>query len=299
MQSDVFNLLPDSPFRPPDWRWRHAQGVAASGRRISRNRDDPESIAAIRYLRMLPGCRTDCDRARLAAQWPAHHAAHQLAESDGPLVWEVQAVQARLLADQTDEEIAARCGPSAEAVHWYEALFFHVRDRLRARDWVMAHAIGGDLWHGFAGQPLGALWRYAAYSAGPHALDVVIAVTTGQPLPAWLRASFRGSPAYEEARFRLRARLALAALAARSVEELAPLAAVRERMLRLDRQSTGGRDEPPGLLSVMQDFLRSLARHRQAVPAQRRPGKGSRTKAPDRGAAEVPRLAELVTLLQQ
>jgi hypothetical protein len=34
---------------------------------------------------------------------------------------------------------------------------------------------------------LGAIWKYAAYAAGPRALEAVVAITTDAPLPGWLR----------------------------------------------------------------------------------------------------------------
>jgi hypothetical protein len=46
-------------------------------------------------------------------------------------------VEARLLAGQSDEDIATELCTVPEVAEWYEALFFSVRDRLGKHDWVV------------------------------------------------------------------------------------------------------------------------------------------------------------------
>ena len=48
----------------------------------------------------------------------------------------VGALEARLLAGQTDAMIAERCGLTAEAVTWYESIFFNIRGRLKAWGYI-------------------------------------------------------------------------------------------------------------------------------------------------------------------
>jgi hypothetical protein len=62
--------------------------------------------------------------------------AHQIHESNN-LEETKHHVQARILARQTDEEIAEMYSTFPEAIYWYEAAFFNVRDRFRARDWIV------------------------------------------------------------------------------------------------------------------------------------------------------------------
>jgi hypothetical protein len=71
-------------------------------------------------------------------------------------------VEARLLTGAPLEEVAQRCGLPAEVVQTYHQLFFDVRGRLRATDWVMIHVVGTYALKGFAGLPVGAVWKYAA-----------------------------------------------------------------------------------------------------------------------------------------
>src|SRR5262249_9267603 len=69
-----------------------------------------------------------------------------------------------------------------------EKLFFAVREKLGAPDWVgrMAVRPGSRSW--VACGDLGEVWRAVGYQGGPIILDVVVAATTGRPLPAWVAA---------------------------------------------------------------------------------------------------------------
>jgi hypothetical protein len=51
-------------------------------------------------------------------------------------------LEARLLTTESYEEISQRMGTSAKAVSLYADLFFDVRDRLQARDWIMKVILG-------------------------------------------------------------------------------------------------------------------------------------------------------------
>src|SRR5262245_56926215 len=94
------------PLRRVDWRWRYAQALVGAGRRISRRRDDPAVIDVVRYLRALAQCHGTRECEVVRRRWPAISAANQLVEVGGERLWEVQA---RVLAGQSDAEIAKRC----------------------------------------------------------------------------------------------------------------------------------------------------------------------------------------------
>jgi hypothetical protein len=84
--------------------------------------------------------------------------------------------EARILAGQSDEEIAKRLSLSAESVFWFEAAFFQVRDRLASRDWVILKTIGPGIW---VGSPdVWSVWKAVAYFGGVAAMDSLITVTT-------------------------------------------------------------------------------------------------------------------------
>jgi hypothetical protein len=123
--------------------------------------------------------------------------------------------------------------------------------------------------------------RYLGQTAGRPVLDLAIAVTTDQPLPEAIRASFTGDPRFEEACLRLRCKLALAALTAQSAEELAALVEVRNRFEQLEGEVRGQRRAPDAILQVMQEQLAGLARGRQPAPR-------AAQDVPDRTTPAVP-----------
>lgn len=162
-----------NPSRPLDWRWMRAQFLASTGRRGSPRKDDADTLAAA-YLRAQARCRDDADRARLEGRWPDIVAAERLFAEWGLGPGEVCA---RILAGQSDAEIAEHCDMSDGAVHWFESLFFCVRDRLGATDWIVARALGPGLGLGYRREDLAGVWMAFGYFGGPAVLDAVIAAT--------------------------------------------------------------------------------------------------------------------------
>lgn len=161
-------------FRALDWQLQLARQIVEHDLPQPRHRDHPALGVAVLFLRADARCRSDRDRARLQERLPALLEARRLAEEDAPLAWEVRA---RVLAGQTDDEIAGRCGVSPDTIHLYEALHFNVRDRLDAPDWVASRVIGPGLWRGFTGEEMGKLWMAVGFYGGPLALDAVIEAT--------------------------------------------------------------------------------------------------------------------------
>jgi hypothetical protein len=219
---------------------------------------------------------------------PAVRAAFDLWREEPPhRRWRAEAL---LLTAEPVAEVARRCALSATALEAYHALFFAVRRHLAATDWVLAQAIGACPYLGFAGQPLGCLWKYAAFTGGPYVVEAVIAISTGQPLPPWLRATLAGADAaYTEARVRLLGRLVVGALTASSPAELAPLVAARERLRRLDRAVMPEGAGTPGVLSAMEQFLTSVVGRGRRRPRQHtRPPSPSRRRAARAGTSRQP-----------
>src|SRR5712692_7415760 len=125
--------------RPLDWRWQHA-GRIASTPQVSAERSSDQSIAdLVRFRCALEGTRSTNGIDRVNVSFPALATALRLRDDDGRCE-----VEARILAGQTDDEIAQRCSLWPEVVCWYERAFFHIRDRLTAGDWIMTQVIGDD-----------------------------------------------------------------------------------------------------------------------------------------------------------
>jgi hypothetical protein len=134
--------------------------------------------------------------------------------------WELEA---RLLTQEPVDAVARRCGLAPGVAHAYAALLFDVRPHLDACDWVALRVIGPGLWRGFKEEELGQVWKLFAYRGGAVALDLVLAITQGRPLPTWARG--RPGDGYGEARLRLLVQLLLGALRAGSDEEMKGLVA--------------------------------------------------------------------------
>jgi hypothetical protein len=161
-----------SPTRSVAWRWYRAINLVKRGRHATRRRDDELTIQAVHYLRRVQRYLDDASRhARLAAEHPSIYAAHQL-HGDG----DVKAVEleARLLAGQATDVIDSIVGVSRDVVETYEALFFNVRDRLHARDWITAAAVGWWPFDPARGRDARTVLRAFAYHGGPLILDAVL-----------------------------------------------------------------------------------------------------------------------------
>jgi hypothetical protein len=281
MDSTSATWLPHSVFRSPAWRWHRACALYRQGRRTDRRVDDQWTARARDFL--AAGGR---HAARHDSGRHGPHAPHIQAALE---VWEAvpQAprwlLEAHLLTGVPLHEVAQRCGLSAEVVQTYHQLFFDVRGRLRATDWVMIHVVGTYALKGFAGLPVGAVWKYAAFTAGPHALEVVVALTTGAPLPAWVREGLVGG-ASAEARFRQLGELSLGAMTAETPAEWAALIRTRDRLRRGGPEATGTRAEQDRHLRAMERFLMGRGR---------RKGRGREpvVKADDERAAPVEAVA--------
>ncbi len=153
------DLNPTGPFRPPDYRWRLATRLAAGefvpaewvdawvrvGRALLANLPDVSAV---------PTLAAAADARALALGGPA------------PLRLEVEA---RLLARQPADAVAARTGLTAAAVEAYAALFYAVADRLAHRSYVIHCVVGlhesSDAYAAHA--------RMMCYDGGPLVADAV------------------------------------------------------------------------------------------------------------------------------
>jgi hypothetical protein len=182
LPSPSFSLYLD-PLRPPDWRWQTAlsiHGLVRHRRRRIR-RADPEWLAPLVGVAEVlnpSGGR----RRRTGMATPELIAAHRLYQSHSPIRWELEA---RILAGQTDAEIAVSLAIPPAVIAVFEQSFFDVRDRLSAGDFILFGVVGYDPVAGFQEGDLRTLWAYFGYAAGPLFLELVMAVSQDLSLPAW------------------------------------------------------------------------------------------------------------------
>jgi hypothetical protein len=153
---------PRDPFRDPAWRWARA----GEDHRVGGPRD-PWVDVARRYRRGLEGCRSAADRDRLATLLPAVSRAHAVWRAGG---LRRAAVEARILAGEPLQDVARKAGMPLAVAGAYEALFYEVRTRLGATDFVASRLLppAGP------GDEVGAAVRHLGFVGGPVVLDVVI-----------------------------------------------------------------------------------------------------------------------------
>lgn len=169
-------LVAECPTRPLDWRWQRAGLLLDLGLRC-RGRDDDHVRQARRYHAARGRCRGDVARRHLATRLPALAGAHALATGS---TWTRSLVEARLLAGEDPARIAAREGLDPDVIVAFEALFFHVTDRLGCRSYLM-HTAVGPLGSGIPAEDVGRFLRFFAYQGGLVALDAALAALLGGP----------------------------------------------------------------------------------------------------------------------
>jgi len=177
------NLCPEEVcvFTRPYWRWRWAM-------RICRGKEPHHDLIDGEVDRILPlvwAIRHGLDADVPSEDWPEYQAlldARAIWRAGGPPRWELEA---RLLAGQSDEEIASRFGIEPGTVGKYERLFFEVRQRLTAPGWIIHEAIGPIERRRRPPFNLGAVWKLAAYAGGPIALEAILAASASQHRPDW------------------------------------------------------------------------------------------------------------------
>jgi hypothetical protein len=175
-------LEKDSPMRSPRWRYdRVLKVLRTPGLRLPELADDHPIRACHRYLVLGAAAQTSPEEfAEFCQDYPHVEPAVSLHYSPAP---ELQYIlQARLLTAESLAQIAARLGTDELVIRFYSDLFFDVRDRLEARDWIMKVILGPpelrakfnkdgtltDAQRGF-------LYRLFAYYGGPLVLDALIA----------------------------------------------------------------------------------------------------------------------------
>jgi hypothetical protein len=171
------------PYRSPRWRYDRAAYLAktrGANRTYDYSRDDEWVAATFKFLKQWKSLTRNNQQAtnemrvsRLYPKWPGLYLAHQLfqANTGDPTRYEVEA---RILARQTNEEIAQRVSVHPDAIEWYEAVFFNVRDRLDNEGYIGRQVIGPAVAHGLRNISLDFSAKYWGYYGGPYILDLIL-----------------------------------------------------------------------------------------------------------------------------
>jgi hypothetical protein len=173
----MLQALRDNPLRAPSWRWLRAAQVDAGGLKPSKIMDGGEGYAWIRRaLRLkrrhaLATNRPDALYALARADRSLFWAHTIWAEDKSPTRW---AIEAHILADETDEAIAKKVGCEPDVINAYEAVFFNVRERLVNTEYVANVVMGDAVARGLNERQYDLLWKLFGYRGGPHVLDAMI-----------------------------------------------------------------------------------------------------------------------------
>jgi hypothetical protein len=162
---------------PPDWRWRQACRAYNRGKKYRKRPEDLEWLRPLRELVKVASGRHPSPRIPIPDELGV---ALSFFQSGGQERWQLEA---RILAGQTDREIAAAMRIPQAVVAAYEQSFFSMRHRLGAVDFVLSEIIGYTPFRGFDEGDWQSLWAFFAYTAGPKMLEVVMSVSPCRPLP--------------------------------------------------------------------------------------------------------------------
>lgn len=158
------------PFTPPDWRALDATRLAAGEKTKWAEEDDAAVQEYADFLRRAAVGQSDRQLVDEAEQ-SAMAIAHELYREHGLRRAEIEA---RLVAGQSDEEIAETCGVPPDVVAAYERLFCCIRYCRTATDYLLIHLVGPGVQIGFQDHEVGRFWTWMAMGDGPLVLDTFI-----------------------------------------------------------------------------------------------------------------------------
>lgn len=157
------SYLRTMPNRPPEWRWLVGHRMVELNVPPVKNWFDGWTRAA----RNLAQSRADGEPD--PQQMPSTLAAERIFKENGPTRWEIEA---RTLAQEPANSIAAKCGLTTHRIRAYQQLFFSVEDRIRAHDYVHSIVIGTH--EPWPPTDVGKVWRYWGYLGGSEVVDTIV-----------------------------------------------------------------------------------------------------------------------------
>lgn len=171
------NSFRQSPVRAPHWPWLRAVEIDRGGRAPSRKLDGPVGFRNIRRALRL---KRHYDRAgknpegmyALMLRDSGLFWAHSLWLADkAPTRW---TIEARIIAGETNAEIAQKLGTDEDVIAAYADIFFDVRDKLENLDYVVSVILADAVTRGLQERQYDLLWKMMAFQGGTHALNAVL-----------------------------------------------------------------------------------------------------------------------------
>lgn len=166
-----------SPRRSPHWPWLRAVQIDRGGRAASRKID---GVAGFRNIRRALRLKRHFDRAgnnpekmyALMLRDSGLFWAHSLWLDDkAPTRW---TIEARIIAGETNAEIAQKLGTEEDVIAAYADVFFDVRDKLENLDYVVSVILADAVTRGLQERQYDLLWKMVAFQGGTHALNAIL-----------------------------------------------------------------------------------------------------------------------------
>lgn len=173
----MLNAFRTNPLRPPNWRWLRAVQIDSGGRKASRALDGADGFVwirrALRLKRHFEQANNDPTATygamlRDAAMFWAHSL---WAADKQPTRW---AIEARILAGESDQEIASKLGTEVETIEAYANTFFDVRDKLVNTDYIVNVVMADAVTRGLQERHYDLLWKLLGFRGGQYVLDAAI-----------------------------------------------------------------------------------------------------------------------------
>lgn len=195
MHPKVFKQLQQySMRRSPKWRYERIREVLAGKVKVKKcsRYDDALVRRAFQFVSRWDNLakskkgigNIQSARQQLFAVDPAVYLAYEIFASDDAEKIRY-ALEARILARESNSVIAARLGTLDEAIGIYEQLFFNVRDRLNNSDYIVNRVIAPVIGKGYETANVDFSSKFFGYFAGSQVLDVVLTgFDRGVTLPA-------------------------------------------------------------------------------------------------------------------
>ena len=167
-------------------------------------------------------------------------------------------VEARILARQTNAEIAARVGTEEDIIDIYEKVFFSVRDRLQYSDYIFQVVMGKTLHASLSTvDNYGILWKLFGYAGGPLVLD---AISRRIVNPTWVSRPEETLAFFHDvavSTMKQRAAVAAATIAVNSHTNMAILESF-VKYVEVERMTDGAGKSESQLLNNVSDMLGGL-----------------------------------------
>ncbi len=184
----MIQIQRNHPGRRLDWRWQFAGDVVAHRRNLPATFEDE-------FLRQAVELKRKGRRGRATRRHPRfyEHLVHAVG-IERQAGRQKALLQAWLLTEVSLDEVAKQCSLPVGVVEVFAALFFDVRDRRDAKDWILVRAIGMDR-AADGRNDAGRLWRLLGYVGGSRILkDVVPAIPWEGQLDRVLEVTLLSTP---------------------------------------------------------------------------------------------------------